>query len=95
MEREPEGSETLPLPWIESISKGNEKITDIVWKIREVVSWPGHVVRSSRVNNLREVLTWLRGEDTCGIGRVGLLRRRDIGSWSFAKVELSEFGIIL
>ena len=49
------------------------------------------LTRRSRVNNLREVLTWLRCEDTCGIGRVGLLRRRDIGSWSFAKVELSKF----
>ena len=24
-----------------TISKGNWNITDIVWKIREVVSWPG------------------------------------------------------
>ena len=31
-------------------------------------------------NALREVLSWLRCEDTCDIGRVGLLRRRDIGS---------------
>lgn len=50
-----------------------------------------HQIQSSQVNNLREVLTWLRCEDTYDTGRGRSLRRRDIRSWSFAKIELSEF----